>query len=83
MGAVSRLAPAAGRVESLLRLQYLTLVRIEYLHDYSPSGRIMFELAFPVGSQVVIAGRYGEVGRARMPPPAVPGAVLTKENMGS
>jgi hypothetical protein len=40
MGTVRRLAPAAGPVASLLRLQYLTLVRVEYLRYYALSGRI-------------------------------------------
>jgi len=30
MGTVRRLAQAADRIASLLRLQYLTLVRVEY-----------------------------------------------------
>ena len=47
------------------------------MHDYSPSGRITLQLTFPDPDNKLSPGRYGEVGQARMPPPAAPGAVPT------
>src|ERR1700749_4381218 len=70
MGTVRRLAPAAGRAVSLLRLQYLNLVGIEYLHDTHRMGELRLEAAR-------IGGLSWAPGRTAVPP--VEGPCLADE----